>query len=269
MGNATGNRWLTGVFRFSLLMICVSGCRRSDAAPRHDLPAAASDRNRFTLQDITRRPFQKVTLWAPPAGSPGNCETLILLHGNQRGSGDATWMAGLRLQPQLSRRLLIVPALDDGHYDFDAPTNTTAIAALVGDVAQHFPVERDGVYVLGYSAGASRVLSVASGLSNVRGIIAIAGDIGRSLRQRLAAVKKLRAIPILLVCMSDDSGPQTSCRLNEANRARLQRLGFARVEMRRVPGTHELDFAVIAPLLDDWLLGVRKPNAPDPVCGTP
>jgi poly(3-hydroxybutyrate) depolymerase len=207
----------------------------------------------FALHDLTRAPFEKVQVWAPPAGTPGRFETLVVLHGNQPGAADPTWLVGLHFQSAFARRILIVPALKDGGYEFGAPRTAAAIAALVDDVARKFPVDRGAVFVVGYSAGASRVLPVARRLSPVAGIVAVAGDVARPLRDRKPSLDDLRAVPLLLVCMNDDPGPHTNCALNEANRALVARLGLRRVELRRLPGTHSLDLAALAPLLHEWL----------------
>ncbi len=162
-------------------------------------------------------------------------------------------MVGLRWQPQFARRILVVPALAEGGYEFAAPATARALAALVEDVAREFPVDPRAIYLVGYSAGASRVIPVALRMGRLAGVAAVAGDIARPLRDHAPAIDALRSTPILLVCMTDDEGPHTRCALNEVNRALLERRGLRRVDLRRLPGTHQLDLALLAPLLDEWV----------------
>jgi predicted esterase len=223
-------------------------------APVHQTPdPPEAGTARFQVQNLTARPFQAVQLWAPPPGSPGSYQTVILLHGNQPGASDPTWMIGLRWQPQFAHRILLVPAIPDGGYEFGAPTARRALARLVDDVARSYPVDRDAIYLVGYSAGASRVLSVASQVTHLRGIVAVAGDIARPIRDTKRPLEALRSVPILLACMTDDTGPHTNCRLNEENRALLERRGLRKVEMRYLPGSHQLDVEQLAPALDQWM----------------
>src|SRR5579871_5207506 len=151
----------------------------------------------FQLHAVASRAFQAVRVWAPPAGSTGKYETIVLLHGNQPGAPDPTWMVGLRFQPAFARRILIVPAIADGGYEFGSPTTARALAALVDEVARRFPVDRDALYLVGYSAGASRVLPVALRLGRVNGIAAVAGDVARPLRDHPPSLAALAAVPLL------------------------------------------------------------------------
>ncbi len=62
---------------------------------------------------------------------------------------------------------------------------------------------------------------------------------------------------MLLVCMTADGGPHTSCALAERNLERLGRLGVHDRALRRLPGDHRLDLAALAPVLDEWLRSHR------------
>jgi len=59
---------------------------------------------------------------------------------------------------------------------------------------------------------------------------------------------------VLLVCMTSDTGPHTNCALIEQNRRVLLRRGLTDVTLVRLDGTHQLDLARLAPVLDAWLV---------------
>ncbi len=216
----------------------------------------------FSVQTVRYSPFRAVALWAPPPGSTGTYETVLLLHGNQPGAPNPTWMVDLRYQPQFAGRILIAPALGADGYEWGETANVRALAALLDDLARRYPIDRRRVHLVGYSAGASRVLSVAQKIRFTT-ITAIAGDVLRPLRGRSSTLAPaLRAAPIHLLCLLSDGGPHTSCDLNERNLRDLRRLGASPVDLLRVPGTHQIDFAVVAPIVDKWLLGTPRPSDP-------
>jgi predicted esterase len=207
------------------------------------------------VQELDRGQFAALQVWAPPPGSPGRYETVLLLHGNQGPSPDPTWMVGLRGQPQFANRILVVPALAEGGYEWGRRTTMRALGALLDGVIRDYPVDRSSIYLLGYSAGASRVLSIAAAMPDrFAGIAAVAGDIARPFRDTTPSLAQLRSIPILLVCMNGDEGPQTNCRLNESNLTQLQRWGLQHVTLERLGGSHQLDLVRLAPLLDRWIV---------------
>ena len=85
-------------------------------------------------------------------------------------------------------------------------------------------------------------------------VTAIAGDTLRPLRARPGPLPvPLRDAPLLLVCMTSDDHPHTSCKLNETNLRELSRRGAREAILRKVPGTHAIDFAVVGPVVDDGL----------------
>jgi predicted esterase len=240
-----------------LALLSASACRPI-AATEHDAappPAKAPPAPpAFTLQTLDRPPLASVRVWAPPPGSGGRYETLLLLHGNQGDPPDPTWMAELREQPGFARRILIVPALAGGEYDWADARNTRAVAALVEEIARDLPVDRDALYLVGYSAGASRVLDVAWRLPKLAGIAALAGDVVRALRDRHREWRVL-APKLLLLCMRDDPGPHTSCALNRENQKLLAKHHVAGISLQVVAGDHQLDLSTVAPLIDDWIRG--------------
>jgi pimeloyl-ACP methyl ester carboxylesterase len=201
---------------------------------------------RFVLRAVEWAPFSTVAVWAHEHVSAGRYETLVLLHGNQGSPANAAWMSDLRWQRGFERRILIVPALDG--YDWER--HGDALARLIDELARTLPIDPRATFVVGYSAGASRVLPVARHL-RVRGVVSVAGDIVRGWR----GVDP--SLWMLLVCMTADDGPQTSCALAERNLVRLGRLGVHDRALRRLPGDHSLDLAALAPVLDEWLRGRR------------
>ncbi|HZS42430.1 MAG TPA: hypothetical protein VFF06_36620 [Polyangia bacterium] len=223
------------------------------AAPATAEPAA------FALRSFDRPPLLAVTIWAPPPGTPGKFETLVLLHGRQGDAPDPTWMVGLRHQPAFQRRILIVPSLPKLESDWADAANTRVIGALVKEIAEHYPVDRDALYVVGYSAGGSRALNVAWRIPlRLAGIASLAGDVTRPWRAP-GASKTVPAPRLLLVCMTEDPGPHTSCALNEANRKLLEARGLEGISFQKVPGDHQLDFARVASILDSWIAAKPTP----------
>jgi len=214
--------------------------------------AATAPAGEFSLHDLTRRPFARVSVWAPPQATD-RYETLLLLHGNQ---DDATrlLLAELREQAAFRRRILIVPALPGPGYAWEKPETTRALATLVNDVARAYPVDRARIYVLGYSAGGSRVLAIARAMNdNLAGIVSLAGDVARTVRSAPASIAALARIPMLLICNSEDHGPNASCELDERNREFLAKHGTRAITTHRLESTHAIDFAQFAPVLDTWL----------------
>jgi poly(3-hydroxybutyrate) depolymerase len=217
-----------------------------------EAPAVGAPTPEFSLHDLTRPPFARVSVWAPSEATD-SYETLLLLHGNQE---DATRMffADLREQQAFRRRILIVPALPGPGYAWEKPETTRALAQLVDDVARRYPVDRKRIYVLGYSAGGSRVLAVAKAMGDdVAGIVSVAGDVARTVRSSLASISSLARVPMLLICNSEDHGPNASCELDARNRALLAKHGARAITTHRLEATHAIDFAQLAPVLDTWL----------------
>jgi pimeloyl-ACP methyl ester carboxylesterase len=214
-------------------------------------PTASASTAEFSIHDLTRLPFTKVVVWAPPGGGP--YETLLLLHGNQDES-TRTMLADLREQDSFRRRVLIVPALPGPGYAWEKPETVRALAALVEDVSGKYPVDRRRTFVLGYSAGGSRVLAVARPMSDrLAGIVSLAGDIGRPVRSSPASISVFARVPVLLICNSGDHGPNASCELDERNRGLLASHGVRDITTHRLESTHAVDFTKLAPVLDAWL----------------
>ncbi len=220
------------------LMVCTLASGASAATPA------------FALRAFERPPLLAVTVWAPPPGTPGKFETLVLLHGRQGDAPDPTWMVDLRHQPAFAQRILIVPSLPTLESDWADAANTRAIGALVKELAETFPVDRDAVYVVGYSAGGSRALNVAWRIPlRLAGIASLAGDVTRPWRAP-GAHKTVPAPRLLLVCMTEDPGPHTSCALNEANRKLLESRGLKGISLQKLSGGHQLDLVRVASILD-------------------
>jgi predicted esterase len=168
-------------------------------------------------------------------------------------------MVDLRCQPAFARAVLLAPALRDEDYEWGRAATVRALDALLSRVLAERPVARGQVYLLGYSAGASRVLAVARGLrTRLAGIVAVAGDVARPVRDDLAALSPLREVPVLLVCMTEDDGPHTRCGLNEANQVLLRGHGVRDVTLARIPGTHALDAARVATVVAAWQTRLRQ-----------
>jgi poly(3-hydroxybutyrate) depolymerase len=222
-----------------------SGCLgspRSAAAPA------------FRVQRLdTPAPFVTVALWAPPPGAGGGpFQTMVLLHGNQPDEPDRTWLVGLGQQAALRGRILIVPGLARDDYAWDRKRTARGVVVLIDRVARRHPVDRKAVFLVGYSAGGSRVLSVAAqGWKQLAGVASVAGDVGRPLRGGLVLPARLPSI--LLVCMSGDHGPNASCALDAANAKRLRGLGVTALTSKTLKSDHALRFELIAPLLDQWM----------------
>jgi poly(3-hydroxybutyrate) depolymerase len=220
---------------------------------------ASAETPEFSLHDLTRGPFARVSVWAP-SGPDGHYETLLLLHGNQEQS-TRMLLAELRHQEAFRRRILIVPALPGPGYAWEKPGTTRALAKLVDDVSHEYPVDRARIYVLGYSAGGSRVLAVASAMrDHLAGIVSLAGDVARPVRASLVSISALARVPMLLICNSEDHGPNASCELDARNRELLARQGARAITTRRLESTHEIDFAQLAPVLDAWLREAAPPT---------
>jgi predicted esterase len=216
-------------------------------------PPARAATAEFSLHELVRPPFARVVVWAPSEPG-GRYETLLLLHGNHPESAGRLLLATLRKQEAFRRRILIVPTLPAPGYAWDKPETTRALAALVDEVARKYPVDRARTFLLGYSAGGSRVLAVAEAMrDDLAGIVSLAGDVARPVRSSLASIAPLARIPMLLICNSDDHGPNASCELDERNRDLLARHGVRAITTRRLEATHAVDFDQLAPVLDTWL----------------
>jgi hypothetical protein len=216
-------------------------------------PTVSASTAEFNVHDLTRPPFTKVLVWAPLPEGGDSYETLLLLHGNQDES-TRTMLADLRGQDAFRRRILIVPALPGPGYAWEKPETVRALAALVDDVARGYPVDRRRTFLLGYSAGGSRVLAVARPMSDhLAGIVSLAGDIGRPVRSAPDSISAFARIPMLLICNSGDHGPNASCELDERNRGLLASHGVRDIATHRLESTHAVDFTKLAPVLDTWL----------------
>ncbi len=79
------------------------------------------------------------------------------------------------------------------------------------------------------------------------------GDALRTFRAPGASLHALVGAPVLLVCMTDDDGPNTRCALNAANQRAPRRGGVGDVVLEQMPGGHALDLAALAPRLDAWM----------------
>ena len=214
---------------------------------------AQSKTTGFSVHSLSWPPFRAVQVWAPPAGHGRKHEVLLLLHGNQADSA-RLGLLELRNQPGFGDRILIVPALAGPGYDWGTPEATRALASLVDEVVRSFPADAGHVFVMGYSAGASRVLPVALAMhAPVAGIVALAGDIGRPVRASTSSIAAIARTPVLLICNSGDVGPNASCALDARNRALLTERGVRDLELRRLEASHELDFSKLAPVVDEWL----------------
>lgn len=209
----------------------------------------------FHVEDLgASPPLHGAKLWVPRRGAAGSFEALLLLHGNQPTQPDRTWMLGLHARPAYRRRILIVPGLARRDYRWGRRRTRRAVVALVERAVRGWPVTRRGVVVVGFSAGGSRVLSVARAMPRrVAGIVSVAGDIGRPVRHRGLNLKPLRDHPVLLVCMSEDRGPNASCKLDAANARLLRRRGMRKVAAVTLRGPHRFRFAQIGPVLDRWI----------------
>jgi hypothetical protein len=170
-------------------------------------------------------------------------------------------MISLGTLPEFRKTILIAPALSasDG-YEWGNTDSVHGLEALVDSVATKYPVDRKAIYLLGYSAGASRVLTVAHHLSGkLAGIVAVAGDILRPVRDQMDSAVEFASIPILLVCMINDDGAHTRCALNEENLAILSRRGLRRISLERLGGDHNLQFPALAPVVERWLSTAPRP----------
>jgi dienelactone hydrolase len=177
---------------------------------------------------------------------------LVLLYGNQGADENPTWMVDLRTRPELRGYVLVAPALGGDDYRWDAPAAANGVARLVESIVGRFPIDPGRITLLGYSAGGSRVLSVARRVERPVSVVSVAGDIGRAVRAGLD-VRGLEDRPVLLVCNSEDHGPNASCELDERNAHLLGRRGFTSVERRRRVGDHRFDMRELAPLVAAWL----------------
>jgi predicted esterase len=165
-------------------------------------------------------------------------------------------MIGLRFVPGFERRILIVPSLPDGEYDWSRADIVQALKSVLTDASRRWLVDPDRMFLVGYSAGGSRVFDAARALrGDWAGIVSVAGDVMRPVRVGPQMQLPTDVKSLLLVCMNDDDGPHTSCRLNESNRRALSKLGLD-VSLRRVPGDHRLNLARVGPVLERWINAV-------------
>ncbi|MFO0604363.1 MAG: hypothetical protein U0324_14365 [Polyangiales bacterium] len=243
-------------------LLLLAACRSPRAPSRGAAPAAppepAPPAVAFAERPFAHAPFAAVRVWAPSPATPGPFDTVVLLHGNQDGPSGASWLLTLRRSPAFRRRILLAPALPDGDYAWEAPATKRAVASLVARAAATWPMDPRATWVVGYSAGASRALAVAAALpGGVAGVAAVAGDALRTFRAPGASLGALLGTPTLLVCMTDDDGPNTRCPLNAANARELRRRGARDVTLVELPGDHALDLATLAPRLDAWMRGRR------------
>lgn len=246
----------SGAAALILLVACRSP-RASAQDRRRPAPVATPpvvEAEAFTEQSIAHEPFAAVRVWAPPPGAAGAYEAVLILHGNQEGLPGSSWLLSLHRQPAFRRRILLVPALRDGDYAWEAPATRRALGSLLARAAQTWPIAPHRTWAVGYSAGASRVLAVADAVpGGVAGVAAVAGDALRLHRAPGASLRGLLTTPVLLVCMTEDDGPNTRCALNAANQRALLRRGVGDVALVEMPGDHALDLAALAPRLDTWM----------------
>jgi poly(3-hydroxybutyrate) depolymerase len=209
--------------------------------------ASAAPAEPFSSYTLTEARLGRVLVWGPPPGTTGRFDTIVLLHGNQVHAPDPNWMIGLRFVPGFERRILIVPSLPDGQYDWSRADVVHALQRLLTEVSQKWPLDPQRMFLVGYSAAGSRVFAAARALAGEwAGIVSVAGDVMRSSETRF------RARSLLFVCMNDDDGQHTSCRLNEANRRALSKRGRD-ASLERVAGDHALDWARLGPVLERWI----------------
>jgi poly(3-hydroxybutyrate) depolymerase len=254
--------WFVRFARAALLTMVATAC--SDAAPtsalatdagrveNHDEPDARPGAA-FVVRTIDFAPFREVRVWAPASPRAAVTETLVLLHGNQGDPADPTWMVGLRFHPRFRHALLIVPAIA-GDESWDARTIAPAVARLVTELSRTYSIDPQATYVLGYSAGGSRVLSVAAHMhGDIAGVVCVAGDVARPIRLANLTVEWLRPKRLLLTCMTEDDGPNTSCQLRARNVRLLESRGVRGISLATWHGTHALDLRDLGDALAGWL----------------
>jgi hypothetical protein len=133
----------------------------------------------------------------------------------------------------------------------------------ITEVAGKFHVDRSRTWLVGYSAGGSRVITAGRGFAGrLAGIACVAGDIGRA--AGAADLELFRDRKVLLVCMASDPGENTSCRRMAGNVEALRAAGFMHVETTTLPGTHILDPVALAPVLARWIDSPAVPPLPMP-----
>jgi poly(3-hydroxybutyrate) depolymerase len=218
------------------------------------LPLVGEAKDPLRVEDLDRKGLHRVRLVVPQSEAQ-RYPMWLLLHGNQPTMQDRTWMARVFPKAPFKGAVLVVPGLPRDDYRWDRPKTASAVVALVKEVLRTKPVDPQSVFMLGYSAGGSRVLALANRMpQRIKGIVCVAGDIGRSIRiNRIAVHATLRKIPVLLLCMTGDKGPNASCRLDGRNARLLRKRGFESVTTTRIVGGHVFDLPKIAKALRCWL----------------
>ena len=165
---------------------------------------------------------------------------LVLLHGGGANEGDL-----LGLVPYLDERLQVVSArapnrIEAGAYSWFRTTFTAggpivhegqegdsrkALAAFIDEVIERHGADREGVYLLGFSQGATLALSFALTVPDqVAGVMAVAGRLLREVLPTLAPAARIAGLPLFVAHgIHDDVVPIGRAR---ANREFLLGLGL-------------------------------------------
>ena len=154
-------RWLV-----SLLALCIVG------------DARAEERVDFRVVPSSASGFAAVKLWVPSRPATAKVyPAVVLLYGNQGALRDPAWLVGLGTRGGFRRRILIVPGLRDG-YHWDREGTRRAVVGLVAQVARSYPVDRKRVFLVGHSAGGSRVIELAKAAPReFAGVVSVAGGV--------------------------------------------------------------------------------------------
>lgn len=206
---------------------------------------------RFRLQTEASPPFERLTVWAPPAGLAAT-GMFTLLHGNQGASPpDPTWLAWLRAQPPFDRWVLVVPSVDP-NTRWNDPAVIASLSAVVERQTREHQIPPERSYLFGFSAGASRGYAVMAALPDrFAGFVAFAGFPGKTTLSS-AQLRTLAGERLLLLCGANDQA--VPCSGADAARARLVAAGARDVERVELPGVgHECPLPIVAPVLARWV----------------
>lgn len=220
------------------------------AAPCKSAPSG------FSLQELSvGAPFVRVLIWAPPKGSRGAYDALLLLHGSQPPSiPNPNWFAELRHSPPFDQKILIVPAVEQASPWSQTPV-AEALSRLLDQVKREYPVNPGRIFVAGFSSGASQGFQIAAELHDrIAGFAALAGVVPRSMPK--AGIGLLRGLSLMLVCMEFDVA--VPCSRTQQSAALLIRAGVDRVITKEIPGIgHECPFDRVGPVLARWMAETR------------
>lgn len=217
-------------------LISPSLSRRSLLAAVAALPLTARAA-RYTL----RRPMPLSPLTAVVTWTPRKTGDLVLaLHGHQSADADPTWFAWLRTQPDFANTALLVPAVADP-MSWSSPEVLAALTAHIG------ALNPTRTFLLGFSSGASQGFHVAAALADrLSGFAALAGSLPHDLDP-----KALADVPVLLGCMSEDTG--VPCEALDTSAATLTDAGVS-VTRHTFEGIgHECPLDRVAPVLANWM----------------